>query len=71
VFSGWGFTDCPIEWGLPWTGVDPYADSLAQPILGPGGLMEPLPQSPGFGAMLNRDWAVSQPHDDPDHILAG
>src|SRR5271166_869937 len=51
VFSGWGLTDCPIEWGVPWTGVDPYADSLAQPTLGPAGLMQPLPQSAGFGVM--------------------
>ena len=71
VFSGWGFTDVPIEWGVPWTGVDPYADSLAQPVIGADGLMRPLPQSAGFGAMLNRDWALSQPHDDPDHILDG
>jgi L-alanine-DL-glutamate epimerase-like enolase superfamily enzyme len=71
VFSGWGFADCPIEWGVPWTGVDPYADSLAQPTIGAGGLMQPLPQSAGFGAMLNRDWALSQPYDDPDKILAG
>jgi L-alanine-DL-glutamate epimerase-like enolase superfamily enzyme len=71
VFSGWGFTDCPIEWGVPWTGVDPYADSLAQPALGSDGAMHPLPQSAGFGAMLNRDWALSQPHDDPKHILSG
>ena len=71
VFSGWGFTDVPIEWGVPWTGVDPYADSLAQPIIGAGGLMQPLPQSAGFGALLDRDWALSQPHDDPDHILVG
>ena len=33
VFSGWGFPDVPIEWGVPWTGVDPYADSLAQPTI--------------------------------------
>ena len=71
VFSGWGFTDVPIEWGVPWTGVDPYADSLAQPVIGAGGLMRPLPRSAGFGVMLNRDWALSQPHDDPDHILDG
>ena len=71
VFSGWGFTDCPVEWGVPWTGVDPYADSLAQPAIGAGGLMQPLPQSAGFGTMLNNDWALSQPHDDPDHILDG
>jgi hypothetical protein len=71
VFSAWGFPDLPIEWGLPWTGVDPYADSLAQPVLTSGGRMQPLPRGPGFGELLNRDWALSQPHDDPDHILEG
>ena len=69
VFSGWGFDDKPIEWGVPWTGVDPYADSLAQPELDFEGRMKPLPAGPGFGELLNRDWALSQPHDDPDHIL--
>jgi L-alanine-DL-glutamate epimerase-like enolase superfamily enzyme len=70
VFSGWGFPDVPIEWGVPWTGVDPYADSLAQPVID-GGRMQPLPREAGFGPLLNRDWALSQPHDDPEHILAG
>lgn len=69
VFSAWGFDDKPVEWGVPWTGVDPYADSLAQPTITAGGLMQPLPQGPGFGQMINRDWALSQPHQDPDHIL--
>lgn len=69
VFSGWGFDDRPIEWGVPWTGVDPYADSLEAPTIIAGGLMRPLQQAPGFGTLLNRDWALSQPHDDPDHIL--
>jgi L-alanine-DL-glutamate epimerase-like enolase superfamily enzyme len=71
VFSGWGFSDLPIEWGIPWTGVDPYADSLRQPTITAGGLMQPLSTGPGFGELLNRDWALSQPHDDPDGILAG
>lgn len=71
VFSAWGFDDKPVEWGVPWTGVDPYADSLAQPELLPDGRMKPLPQAPGFGPLLNRDWALSQPHDDPDRILSG
>ena len=31
VFSAWGFDDKPIEWGVPWTGVHPYDDALAQP----------------------------------------
>lgn len=69
VFSALGHDDVPVEWGVPWTGVDPYADSLVQPEIGAGGLMSPLPQGPGFGSLLNREWALDQPHDDPDHIL--
>ncbi|MBI4922460.1 MAG: hypothetical protein HY834_11980 [Devosia nanyangense] len=69
VFSAWGFDDKPVEWGVPWTGVDPYADSLAQPEIIAGGLMKALPSGPGFGSLVNRDWALSQPHDDPNHIL--
>ena len=69
VFSGWGFPARPIEWGVPWTGVDPYADSLEQPMILSGGLMDAVEQAPGFGALVNRDWALSQPHADPDHIL--
>lgn len=70
VFSGWGFADCPIEWGVPWTGVDPYADSLERPVIGPDGRMSPLSRGPGFGPLVNRDWARSQPHDDPDNMLS-
>ena len=70
VFAAWGFADKPVEWGVPWTGVDPYADSLAQPDLLADGRMKPLPQGPGFGPLLNRDWALGQPHTDPDHILS-
>ncbi len=69
VFSAWGFSDKPVEWGVPWSGVDPYADSLVQPEIIACGLMKPLPSKPGFGDMLNREWALSQPHQDPDHIL--
>ncbi len=69
VFSAWGFDDKPVEWGVPWTGVDPYADSLVQPEIIEGGLMKPLPQKPGFGDLLNREWALSMPHQDPDNIL--
>lgn len=69
IFGAWGYSDVPVEWGVPWTGVDPYADSLAQPTIGVDGKMEPLPESHGFGPLLNRDWAQSQPHDDPEGIL--
>ncbi len=68
VFSALGFPDVPIEWGVQWTGVDPYADSLAQPVIA-NGKMAPLPEQPGFGSLLNLDWATSQIFDDPHHIL--
>jgi L-alanine-DL-glutamate epimerase-like enolase superfamily enzyme len=71
VFGALGHSDVPIEWGVPWTGVDPFADSLAQPRIRPDGLMEPLVEAAGFGVLLNRDWALSQPFDDPDHVLEG
>lgn len=69
VFSAWGFADKPVEWGVPWTGVDPYADSLENAVV-ENGLMRPLKQEPGFGNLLNREWALSQPHDDPQGILS-
>ena len=53
---------------MPWTGVDPYADSLAQPVIDDG-KMAPLPEQPGFGNLLNLEWATSQTFDDPHHIL--
>jgi L-alanine-DL-glutamate epimerase-like enolase superfamily enzyme len=69
VFSALGHSDVPVEWGVPWTGVDPFADSLVQPEIKAGGLMRPLPEQPGFGSLLNRDWALSQTIDDPDNVL--
>ncbi len=69
VFSAWGFDDKPIEWGVPWTGVHPYDDALAQPEIIERGLMKPLPQGPGFGKMIDKAWCLSQPHQDPDNIL--
>jgi len=68
VFSAWGHTAVPIEWGVPWTGVDPYADSLAAVHL-KDGLMAPLPEGAGFGPLVNRDWIATQRFDDPDRIL--
>jgi L-alanine-DL-glutamate epimerase-like enolase superfamily enzyme len=69
VFSAWGFAHLPVEWGVPWTGVDPYADSLEQPVLDDGGRMLPLTQDPGFGQLVNRDWIATQEHCDPDGIF--
>ena len=68
VFGALGH-DVPVEWGVPWTGVDPFADSLRQPEIAADGLMKPLPEEPGFGPLVNRDWVLSQPFDDPDHLL--
>lgn len=70
VLAAWGFTDVPIEWGIPFTGVHPMDDPLPQPRLIEGGLMEPFPEAPGFGRLVDAEWVSSQPHDDPDGILA-
>lgn len=70
VFSALGHSYVPVEWGVPWTGVDPYADSLTQPVLLEGGLMAPLPQSDGFGRLVNLDWVATQKFDDPNNIFA-
>jgi L-alanine-DL-glutamate epimerase-like enolase superfamily enzyme len=68
IFSALGYKDVPIEWGVRWTGVDQFADSLRQPVIRDG-LMEPLPAAPGFGELVNRDWLSEQIVDDPDHLL--
>jgi L-alanine-DL-glutamate epimerase-like enolase superfamily enzyme len=68
VFAALGFADVPVEWGVPWTGVDPYADSLAQPVIAVG-KMAALPEGPGFGALVDLGWVTSQPYDDPQHIF--
>ena len=33
VFGALGYTDVPIEWGVPGSGVDQFADSLRQPVV--------------------------------------
>ncbi len=55
VFEGLGYADVPIEWGVVGSGVDQFADSLRQPVVRDG-LMEPLPEEPGFGPLVNPDW---------------
>jgi L-alanine-DL-glutamate epimerase-like enolase superfamily enzyme len=71
VLSAWGFEDVPIEWGIPGTGVHPMDDALPGPRLTHGGLMEALPEEPGFGRLVDADWIRGQPHDDPEGILDG
>jgi L-alanine-DL-glutamate epimerase-like enolase superfamily enzyme len=68
VFAAFGY-DVPIEWGVPGTGVDQFADSLAQPTVVEG-LMEPLPEAPGFGRLFNTAWLAEQDVDDPDGLVA-
>jgi L-alanine-DL-glutamate epimerase-like enolase superfamily enzyme len=67
VFGAFGY-EVPVEWGVPGTGVDPYADSLRQPTV-VGGLMEPLPEEPGFGPLVNVDWLADQDADDEDGLI--
>jgi L-alanine-DL-glutamate epimerase-like enolase superfamily enzyme len=68
VFGALGY-DVPVEWGVPGTGVDQYADSLAQPTIVENGLMEPLPEQPGFGRLVNGPWLAEQDVDDPDGLI--
>jgi L-alanine-DL-glutamate epimerase-like enolase superfamily enzyme len=67
VFGGLGH-DVPVEWGVPDTGVDQFADSLARPTV-VDGLMEPLPEQPGFGPLVNAEWLAEQDVDDPDGLV--
>jgi len=69
VFGALGY-DVPIEWGVPGTGVDQYADSLRQPTIAEDGRMEPFPAEPGFGQLYNPSWLLDQDADDPDGLLA-
>lgn len=69
ILSGLGHVDVPIEWGVPGSGVDQYADSLTQPTIRDG-LMEPLPEGPGLGDIVNLDWIAEQTVDDPHRLVA-
>jgi L-alanine-DL-glutamate epimerase-like enolase superfamily enzyme len=68
VFGALGY-DVPIEWGVPGSGVDQFADSLTQPIVHDG-RMEPLPEEPGFGTLYNAAWIERQIVEDEDGLLA-
>ncbi len=68
IFAGLGHRAARLEWGVPGTGVDQFADSLMRPVV-IDGLMEPLKVAAGFGTLLNPDWVRAQPHDDPAGIL--
>jgi L-alanine-DL-glutamate epimerase-like enolase superfamily enzyme len=68
VLGALGHTDAPIEWGIAGTGVHPMDDSLRQPEVSDG-LMAPLPEQPGLGRLVDRDWITSQPYSDPHRLL--
>ena len=68
VFSALGH-DVPIEWGVPGSGVDQFADSLAQPVVSDG-RMQPLPEAPGFGPLHNASWIAQQIVEDDDGLLS-
>ena len=70
VLGALGFTDAPIEWGIPGTGVHPMDDPLVQPTVRDG-LMDPLPDLPGLGLARRPglDRAPRSSVTDPDGLL--
>jgi L-alanine-DL-glutamate epimerase-like enolase superfamily enzyme len=68
ILAALGHGDAPMEWGIPGTGVDPYADSLPAPVVRDG-RMDPLGGGDGFGVMANTEWIRGQEVDDPDGLL--
>ena len=68
VLGALGYTDSPIEWGIPGTGVHSMDDSLVQPTVREG-LMDPLPELPGFGTLVDRAWIARQTVADPARLL--
>src|SRR5260370_36301428 len=69
VLGALGYTEAPIEWGVPGTGVHPMDDSLLRPKIRDGGRMDPLEELPGFGSLVDADWIRSRPDDDPSGLL--
>ncbi len=69
VLGALGYTEAPIEWGVPGTGVHPMDDPLIQPVVRDG-LMDPLPDLPGFGVLVDPVWIAAQAQvTDPDGLL--
>jgi L-alanine-DL-glutamate epimerase-like enolase superfamily enzyme len=69
VLPALGGEGAPIEWGIPGTGVHPMDDGLVQPVVSDG-LMDPLPEAPGLGELVDAAWIADQDHSDPDGALA-
>jgi L-alanine-DL-glutamate epimerase-like enolase superfamily enzyme len=68
LLNGLGIEGVPVEWGVPGSGVDQFADSLPQPVVAHG-LMQPLEIDAGIGTMANPDWIREQEVEDPDGVL--
>jgi L-alanine-DL-glutamate epimerase-like enolase superfamily enzyme len=69
VMGALGHDEAPIEWGVPGTGVHPMDDGLVQPTVRDG-RMEPLPELPGLGTLVDPAWVDRQQVTDPDGLLA-
>ena len=69
LLNGLGIEDVAVEWGVPGSGVDPFADSLSQPVV-TDGFMAPLRSGPGFGPLVNPAWLAEQESDDPEGLVA-
>jgi len=68
VLGALGHEASPIEWGIPGTGVHPMDDSLAQPVVRDG-RMDPLPEQPGLGTLVDPAWIARQAVSDPGRLL--
>ncbi len=68
VLGALGYSDAPIEWGIPGTGVHPMDDPLHQPSVSDG-RMAPLPEAPGLGRLVDVDQITAQAHTDPHDLL--
>jgi L-alanine-DL-glutamate epimerase-like enolase superfamily enzyme len=68
LFSGLGIEGVPIEWGILGNGVDQVSDTFSRPVV-VDGLMQPLPQDPGFGMVIDPGWLRAQDPHDPDDLI--
>lgn len=68
LLSALGLPDVAVEWSMPGTGVDPYADSLGLPVV-IAGQMQPRSGEDGIGRLLDRAWVADQQVEDPAGIL--
>jgi L-alanine-DL-glutamate epimerase-like enolase superfamily enzyme len=68
LLSAIGIEGAPIEWGIVGNGVDQVSDRFTRPTL-VDGRMEPLPQDPGFGMVIDPEWLAAQSVQDPHNLI--